>query len=65
MSGAWTVETRQARYVVGRVRRGQPLQETLLALADEHSLRAAWISAIGAFEWIELTEYNQATQRYE
>jgi predicted DNA-binding protein with PD1-like motif len=34
-------------------------------LVDQHSLRAAWVSAIGAFEWIELTEYNQAEQRYE
>ncbi len=64
MSAAWTVETRQARYVVGRVHRGQRLQETLLSLSQEHSIRAAWISAIGAFEWIELTEYDQATREY-
>ncbi len=32
---------------------------------DEHELRTAWVTAIGAFEWIELTDFNQADQRYE
>ncbi len=41
------------------------MQEALRALVDEHQLRTAWVSAIGAFEWVELTEYNQETRRYE
>ena len=41
------------------------LRDALRALADEHDLESAWISAIGAFESIELTEYNQATRKYE
>jgi hypothetical protein len=34
-------------------------------MVDEHRLRTAWLSAMGAFEWVELTEYNQAERRYE
>jgi predicted DNA-binding protein with PD1-like motif len=34
-------------------------------LVGEYGLRSAWVSAIGAFEWIKLTEYNQADRRYE
>ncbi len=68
MSGARrtsSVETRATRQILGRVFRGQRLQDAFRALVDEHELRTAWVSAIGAFEWIELTEYNQADQRYE
>jgi len=50
---------------VGRVHRGNELQEAFRQLVQEHGLRSAWVSGIGAFEWIELTEYNQADQRYE
>lgn len=41
------------------------MQEAFRQLVDEHGLRTAWVSAIGAFEWLELTEYNQAAQSYE
>jgi predicted DNA-binding protein with PD1-like motif len=50
---------------VGRVHRGSGLQDAFRKLVEEHGLRSAWVSAIGAFEWIELTEYNQVDQRYE
>ena len=63
--GTSSVETRATRQIVGRVFRGQRLQDAFRALVDEHDLRTAWVSAIGAFEWIELTEYNQVEQRYE
>ncbi len=59
-----SVETRASRQIVGRVFRGSGLQDALRDLADEHGLRTAWISAIGAFEWVELTEYDQAERRY-
>lgn len=59
-----SVETRASRQIVGRVVRGTGLQDALRALADEHGLRAAWISAIGAFEWVELTEFDQVERRY-
>lgn len=63
--GTFAVEARPSRHIVGRVARGEALQEALLRLADEHGLTTAWVSAIGAFEWIELTEYDQVEQRYE
>ena len=63
--GSLSVEAHSSRVIVGRVYRGQSLQEAFRALVDEHGLRTAWVSAIGAFEWVELTEYNQATRRYE
>ncbi len=59
-----SVETRASRQILGRVFRGNGLQDALRTLAEEHGLRTAWISAIGAFEWVELTEYDQVEQRY-
>ena len=64
-AGTSTVEARPSRHVVGRVARGSGLRDALRSLVDEHRLRTAWVSAIGAFEWIELTEYNQTDRRYE
>ncbi len=63
--GSLTFETRTSRVVIGRVFRGERLRDALHRIVDEHGLRNAWVSAIGAFEWIELTEYNQETRRYE
>ncbi len=63
--GSLSFETRSSRAIVGRICRGESLQEALRALVHEHELRTAWVSAIGAFEWVELTEYNQVTRRYE
>ncbi|MGB3052673.1 MAG: DUF296 domain-containing protein [Polyangiales bacterium] len=59
-----SVETRASRQIVGRAFRGSGLQDALRKLADEHGLRTAWVSAIGAFEWVELTEYDQVERRY-
>jgi predicted DNA-binding protein with PD1-like motif len=64
-NGAVSVETRASRTLVGRVSRGESLRAALHGLVGEHGLRTAWISAIGAFEWIDLTEYNQSSRRYE
>lgn len=63
--GSLTFETRTSRVVIGRVFRGERLRDSLHRIVDEHELRSAWVSAIGAFEWIDLTEYNQKTRRYE
>jgi len=63
--GTLSVETRASRTIIGRVFRGESVQAALLRLVDEHGLRTGWVSAIGAFEWIDLTEYNQADRRYE
>ena len=59
------VEARASRHIVGRAIRGSRLQDAFRKLVGEYGLRSAWVSAIGAFEWIELTEYNQADRRYE
>ena len=63
--GTSSIEAHASRHIVGRVRRGSGLQEAFRDLVGEHGLRTAWVNAIGAFEWIELTEYNQADRRYE
>lgn len=60
-----SLESRAARHIIGRIPRGKKLQEALRDLVDAHDLRVAWVSAIGAFEWIELTEYSQSDRRYE
>ena len=61
----FSVQARASRHIVGRVFRGRTLQEALRDLVDEHNLQTAWLSALGAFEWIDLTEYSQADQKYE
>lgn len=61
----FSVQTSASRHIVGRVYRGRGLQEALRELVDEHRLRAAWLSGIGAFEWIDLTEYSQTGQAYQ
>ncbi len=63
--GDFSVETRAQRHILARVLRGERLQAALHELAERHGLRTAWIRAIGAFEWIELTEYDQVRRRYE
>jgi len=60
-----SLETRTSQHVVGRIHRGIGLRDALRELADEHGLRTAWVTAMGAFEWIELTEYSQVYRRYE
>ncbi len=57
-------ESRQVRHIVARLSRGDELQAALRALAEEHGIGAAWVSALGAFERVELCEYDQQTQRY-
>jgi len=64
-TGTLAVEARATRHIVGRVVRGSGLKDALGKLVSEYDLRSAWVSAIGAFEWIELTEYNQVDRCYE
>lgn len=61
----FSVRTVASRHIVGRVFRGRGLQEALRELVDEHNLQTAWFSALGAFEWIDVTEYCQAELKYE
>ena len=60
-----SVEARASRTIIGRVARGESLRGAFRRIADEHGLRTAWVSAIGAFEHIDFTEYNQVERRYE
>ena len=64
-NGSSSVETRASRRIVGRIFRGRELQKAFRDLVHEHDLRTAWVQAMGAFEWLELTEYNQSERRYE
>jgi hypothetical protein len=61
----FSVQTTASRQVVGRVYRGRGLQEALRELVDEHGLQTGWLNALGAFEWIDLTEYSQTEQKYQ
>jgi predicted DNA-binding protein with PD1-like motif len=60
-----SVEARASRTIIGRVARGESLRGAFRRIVDEHDLRTAWVSAIGAFEHIDFTEYNQVERRYE
>lgn len=61
----FSVQTDVSRHVVGRVFRGRGLQEALREIVTEHDLKTAWFSALGAFEWIDVTEYCQNELKYE
>ena len=64
-TGTLSVDVRSSRTIIGRIARGESLQAAFGRLVDEHDLRTAWVSAIGAFEHIDLTEYDQIERRYE
>ncbi|QQR88783.1 MAG: DNA-binding protein [Myxococcales bacterium] len=57
-------EARQVRRIVGRMERGEDVIEAFLSLAKERQIRCGWIRALGAFEFVELAEYDQQEQRY-
>ncbi|MGB8329926.1 MAG: DUF296 domain-containing protein [Polyangiales bacterium] len=62
---SFSVEAGASQQIIGRIHCGSSLSDALAELVTEHALRTAWVSAIGAFEWIELTEYSQTNRRYE
>jgi predicted DNA-binding protein with PD1-like motif len=37
---------------------------TLTTFASDESIDGAWVTALGAFEWVEVCEYTQGTQQY-
>jgi len=45
--------------------RGEEVAEALLSLAHERNIRSGWVSALGAFEWVELVEYDQLQRVYK
>ena len=57
-------ESKRVRNWVGRCHRGQDVHEALAQVAREHGIQSAWVEAIGAFESVELCEYDQAAQAY-
>jgi predicted DNA-binding protein with PD1-like motif len=64
-NGTLSIESRVSRTIIGRVARGESLRAAFGRLVEKHDLRTAWVTAIGAFEKLELTEYNQTERRYE
>ncbi len=64
-------ESRKVRRIIGRFERGERLPESLRTLAAARQVSTGWFTALGAFEWVELVEYDQArkvykeTRRYE
>lgn len=57
-------ETKEVRRIVGRFERGESLLAGLRRLARDHAIVSGWFRGLGAFEWIELCEYDQVTQEY-
>lgn len=49
---------------IGRLERGDRLPDVFLQFAQAHDIETASIQAIGAFEHVEVCEYDQTTQRY-
>lgn len=61
----FSIEANPSRQVLGRVHRGRELKAALAELVEQYSLDTAWMSALGACEWIDLTEYSQVGLQYE
>jgi predicted DNA-binding protein with PD1-like motif len=57
-------ESEAVRRLVGRLARGERLPESFRTVAAEKRVRTAWISALGALEWVELVEYDQDRKVY-
>ncbi len=58
-------ETSRSRRVIGRLERGEAIVDGLLGMARRHEVRTAWLSVIGALEWVEIGELDQATRSYK
>lgn len=58
-------ETKEVRRIVGRFERGESLLAGLRRLARDHAIVSGWFRGLGAFEWVELCEYDQVTQEYK
>lgn len=58
-------ESKQLRRILGRMERGEEVIEAFLSLAHERNVRSAWVTALGAFEWVELVEYDQVQRVYK
>ncbi len=61
----FVAESRQSRQLIVRLPRGADLVSALQRLFAEHDVRAGWIQGLGAFERVELCEYDQRALRYE
>jgi hypothetical protein len=57
-------ESQQTRRLIGRMERGETVPEAFRRIAQKHDVSCGWIRALGAFEWVELCEYDQQEQRY-
>lgn len=53
-----------SRTFVLRAERGDHLPAALEELAKRERVRAAWVSGLGAVEWAEVAEYDQASRAY-
>lgn len=58
-------ETQRTRRIVGRLERGEDVLGAVQRLCRDHRVRGGWIRAVGAFEWVELCEYDQRTREYK
>ncbi|MFW5875583.1 MAG: PPC domain-containing DNA-binding protein [Myxococcota bacterium] len=57
-------ESERVSRLVGRLERGQAVPGAFERLARDRDVAAGWIRGLGAFEWVELSEYDQKTQKY-
>jgi len=57
-------ESRRVRRVIGRLERGERLPDALAAIAEQRRITTGWVTGLGAFEWVELAEYDQSLKEY-
>ncbi len=57
-------ESKSVRHLVGRLERGESVLASLRKLARDEGVKSGWVSGLGAFEWVELAEYDQDAQAY-
>lgn len=61
--------TRMTRFepgerLIGRLRRGEDLLETLTELCTKHNIRSGWLSGLGAVERARIGYYDQEKREY-
>jgi len=59
-----SIDATPSRTLIVRAERGERLPRALEELAQREGVKAAWVSGLGAVEWAEVAEYDQASRAY-
>jgi len=61
----FVLESKTQRRILARLEQGEELVASLVKLAEEEGIGAAWIRGVGTLEWVELDRHDQGLRRAE